>query len=122
MSLIDIILAILTLINSQGDASVTYELPAPPAIAVEVAVVVPDIACTPGVTVAIDWIEIVPGEGAIHPLQGERTVRGLEPGEVRTDVVGTFLWLQFDREVSSDTEDITSVELTPGTTSVEVCR
>lgn len=113
--IIEIILALLALVNSQGNQTDTYEVPAPPTPAYQAEVVVPDLC--DGLTVTIDW-NTYPGS----PLMGSREYRNVEPWEIRADVVGDFLWLQFDHRVADSWNDVTSVELTPGTSEVVVCK
>ncbi len=59
-------------------------------------------------------------------LVTEQAYEPFAPGELRASVVGTYLWIQWDRPDTGDADsqaaDIGSIELEPGTESVEVCR
>ena len=67
--------------------------------------------------ITIDWTS---GQA----VQTGKTYVNLEPWQIRTDLVGPYLWTQFDKKtpVSDVYEDTSSVLLEPGTTRVEICR
>ena len=103
--MIELILAILALLSQGGDPIVTWVAPAPPAVAYQTeAVVTPD-PCD--LVVSYDW------DADGQPFETGRVVNGVG---VRADIIGTYLQFQVDGS------ELSSVELTPDTSTVEVCR
>lgn len=45
-----------------------------------------------------------------------------EPWMIRTDIIGTFLWVQFDRETSTIDENVSSIPIPQDATEITVCR
>lgn len=58
------------------------------------------------------------------PIETGREYVNLEPWEIRADIVGIFLWTQFDVRTEDATidEGVSSVLLPPGSDKVKICR
>lgn len=125
MDIIAALLALIALVNGSGEETSAYEVfedPVTPVVVqVEPEPVIVETEPCRGTVVEIVWMDTEYGP---NPLQGGRVNTGIEVGEIRTDVVGDFLWVQFDHidNPDSQADDIVSFFIEPGTTEIEVCK
>jgi len=62
--------------------------------------------------------------GGHSPIITNLTYLNIQQWEIRTDIVGTFLWTQFDKQQATDDiyDGTSSIPLKVGVERVEVCR
>lgn len=112
-------LAVAISTGTSGDADIWQYEPVPKPVDQWVQVAEPPIVeperC---LIITYGWVQGSPRQTSVELTDN------LEPWEIRVAIVGTYLWVQFDREVGTgDSQtDVSSIPLTVGSDRTEICR